>query len=319
MADVNRGHYNTAFPASSPGAPRERPHDEMPRYLFSSASRSERCGGVFTFDSHTGERHQVVRAPCRGLTPGPGGCFFAVDRDSAIHRIEPGTWQSEVVTTVDAEDAHDLRWIDDGFYLIASLGNRLLRLDADLRIVDEMRVVDDERDICHLNCLAWMDDALFCTLFTLTPGDRKAKRLSGAWMTEGKVIRVDFAAKSFEVVHEPLGQPHNPTPRAEGLYVTESHWGRVTRVAPAAGTSEVAGRYYGFVRGLAFGPGETLVGVCRLYRRERLELQQLPLMQHWRERFFPFAGILVVDPRTWRTRRRHRLRSFEVYDIMPLD
>ena len=291
----------------------------MPRYLFSSASKSERCGGVFTFDSRTGERQQVVRAPCRGLTPGPDGCFFAVDRDSAVHRIVPGTWRSEIVARVDAGDAHDLRWIEGGFFLIASLGNRLLRLDAEFRVVDEMRVVDDERDICHLNCLAWTDGALYCTLFTLTPGDRKIKRLTGAWMTEGKVIRVDMSSKRFEVVQEPLGQPHNPTPRPDGLYLTESHWGRVTRVDTAARGAEVAGRYYGFVRGLAFGREETLVGVCRLYRRERLALQQLPRLQHWRERLFPFAGILVVDPKTWRTRRRHRLRSFDVYDIVPLD
>lgn len=296
----------------------------MGRYLFTSAAKGR--GGLYLLDSRTGETRAILEGSYRGFTRGPDGAWYVVSGSrtretprAVIHRVDPRTWESRVVAEHAVGDSHDLRWLDGGFYLVASVGNRVLRLDPECRLLEQMQIMEDDRDICHANCIGAWRGELYCSIFTLSPGERQEKRLTAAWHTEGKILRLDFHARRFTVVCEPLGQPHSLVFRPDGLYLVESFRSRVVRVDLDTGRLRVLGSYTGFVRGLAFGEGEAVVGVCLLDRKERQVLRPLPLWRQWLERKRPFTGIMVLDPRSWRVRRRLPLPKMEVYEIHALD
>jgi hypothetical protein len=185
-------------------------------------------------------------------------------------------------------------------------------------LVDRMQIIEDDRDICHLNCLVASEGVMYCSVFTLTPGDRREKRLTGVWQKDGKVLRLDYANRRFETVYEPLGQPHSLVPRNGSLYLTESFRSRVVKVDLATKKMQVLAGYPGWVRGLCFGPDEALVGTCRKMRRDRKRFAPFGMVRKWIEDLNPFSGVLVVDPNTWKVRRRISIPGSEVYEIHPI-
>ena len=292
----------------------------LARYLFTNAARTG--GGLYLLDTATGEMERVLEGSFRGLTEGGDGCLYVVsgyrnpaEDVSILHRIERDTWRSEVLATHPVKDSHDLRWNGDGFYLVASVGNRILRLDRQGALIDSMQVVEDDRDICHVNCLTSFEDQLYCAVFTLSPGDRESKRLTGAWHTEGKILRVDWEAKSWEIAYEPLAQPHSLLTSGEGLVLVESHKARVVALHREFSSAKVLGQYSGFLRGLSVASDEALIGVSTMYDKDRRRLRPLPMWHRFEERYRPFSGLLLVDPKTWRIRRRFPLAGAQVYDI----
>jgi hypothetical protein len=294
----------------------------MARYLVSSNAAG--YGGLFLFDTTDGSIRQLLRGSYRGVTRGPDGAWYTVSgrrnprKDtSTVHRLDPETWKAEAVAEHPVKDSHDLKWIRGAFYLAASVGNQVLKLDADCRLIDRLQLVSDDRDTCHVNCLVDWQDALYCTVFTLTAGSRLEKRLLDEWHTDGKLLKLDFESKTFEVACEPLGQPHSLVGRGGMLYVLESHTSSVTRLDPRTGSRERVAQYSGFLRGLAFTPGEAVVGVCEMYAPERKKLRPLPFFRQWLERVRPFSGLLVLDER-WKVRRRVPLPGAEVYDVVSL-
>lgn len=296
----------------------------MPHYLFTSSAPS--TGGVFAADTATGRYCRIYEGSCRGLTRGPDGAFYTVtgyrnttEDLSTVHRIDPRTWETRELARFPLKDSHDLRWIGDSFYLVASVGNWILRLNAACRELDRMQIVEDPRDICHFNCLTEHEGSLYGTLFTLSPGERREKRATPAWFFEGKVVRLDYPGRRFEVVYEPLGQPHSLHSRPDGLYLVESHFSALTRIDLAHGRSERLAQYTGFVRGLCFGESEVVLGTSKMYRKDRRWTRPLPWWRQWQERLLPFSGLLVADPRSLRLRRRIAVPKSQVYDILPLD
>lgn len=292
----------------------------MARYLFTNAARTG--GGLYLLDTASGEMTRVLEGSFRGLTEGDDGCYYVVsgyrnpaEDVSIIHRVEPDTWRSEILATHTVKDSHDLRWNGDGFYLVASVGNRILRLDRQGALIDTMQIIEDDRDICHVNCLTTFDGDLYCAIFTLSPGDRESKRETGAWHTEGKILRVDWAAKSWKIAYEPLAQPHSLIATGKGLLLVESHKARVITLERPLRTACATAQYSGFLRGLAVGPEEALIGVSTMYDKDRRRLRPLPLINQLEERLRPFAGLLLVDPNTWEIRRRFPLEAAQVYDI----
>jgi hypothetical protein len=182
-----------------------------------------------------------------------------------------------------------------------------------------MQVVEDDRDTCHVNCLTQAGEAMYCSVFTLTPGDRKEKRLLGIWQNDGKVLRIDYPGRSFEIVGEPLAQPHSLLGRNGQIYLTESHSSQLTQVDPVSGDIRRLMGFYGFLRGLAFSPGEAVVGVSPILRKERRRFRRLPPLLSFLESLRPFSGVLVLDPETWKVRRRLREPGCEPYEILPID
>lgn len=292
----------------------------MARYIFTSSSKNR--GGVYILDSASGEVERILDGSTRGITLGPDGAYYVVsgyrnpeEGNSTIHRLDPRTWASEKVAEYALGDCHDLRWIDGHFYLLASLGNQIVRLDAEGQEVDRMQIVEDDRDICHLNCITELNGELYCSIFTLSPGERAEKRLTGAWHTEGKILKLDYERRSFEIWHDSLCQPHNLVYHEGAMYFVESHTSSVARVDIATRKKKVLAQYTGFVRGLTFGPGEVAVGVCPYYKDDRKRLKPLPFYRQWLEHTFPFSGLLVLNARNWRVRKRVPIKRAEVYEF----
>src|SRR4051812_2327025 len=105
----------------------------MSRYLFTSSSKT--VGGVFLLDTRRKAPERVMDGPFRGMTEGPDGSIYVVSgyRDpeqghSVFYRLDPATWKSEKLAEYPIGDCHDFKWIGDHFYLVASLGNQVIRL-----------------------------------------------------------------------------------------------------------------------------------------------------------------------------------------------
>jgi hypothetical protein len=295
----------------------------MAHYLLTS--NSQIAGGVYLLDSRSGEVQRVLRGSFRGITRGPDGAWYTVTGSrnttkdtSTIHRLELSTLDTEIIAEYPVKDSHDLKWVDGHFYLVGSVGNQVLRLDAQGQLVDRIQIVEHPDDICHVNCLIGMNGGVYCTVFTLSPGTRREKTDTGLWHTEGKLLRLDWERKSYEVVHEPLCQPHSLVERPDGVYLVESHVSTVTRLDRATGKSKRIIQYYGFLRGLSIEDDETLLGVCVMYTKTRKKFRPLPWYRQLQERYFPFAGVLIMDP-SWKVRKKIAIPHAEVYDIVRLD
>ncbi|MFN3650812.1 MAG: DUF4915 domain-containing protein [Armatimonadota bacterium] len=296
----------------------------MPRYLITSSNREE--GGVYLADSSTGHVKRVMSGSFRGMTLGPDGCYYVVsgyrdpqEGESVVHRLDLQTWKTEEVARYPLGDCHDLMWHDGYFYLVASVGNQVVRLDEQCRMVDRFQVIEDDRDVCHPNCLTVIDGEIYLSIFTLSPGERKEKRFTGAWHRSGKILKLDWERKKWEVRFEPLAQPHSLIPRDGGIYLVESHTSSLTWVDLQNHKAKHLGQYRGFLRGLAFGPDELAVGACLLQIRDRARLKTLPLFRRIYDKFFPFSGLLVLDSRTWKVKRKIPIPGSDIYDVRLLD
>src|SRR5687768_14214187 len=64
------------------------------------------------------------------------------------------TWEVEDRGELPYRGCHDLRWTGDAFYLAASFGNRLVRLDEKGRETGIYQLVETNEDVCHLNSIA---------------------------------------------------------------------------------------------------------------------------------------------------------------------
>lgn len=295
----------------------------MPQYLVTSVAALG--GGVFLFDSGSGSLERIASGCFRGITLGPDGRYYTVTGhrrhhrpQTHIHRLTPGRWTCEDLGAISWKGCHDLRWFGDAFYLVSSTANTVVRLGADLGEIGQLRLVEGEDDICHVNCLAEREGEIFASLFTLTPGPRAVKRHTHVWTNEGKIVRLDFAAGTFEVCFEPLAQPHNLLWHTNSLYVVESHTSRLTRVDLAGRRSEQVLQFSGFVRGLSIGSDEAIVGINQTFTDKRQPQPCIPWTVRVRERLFPFTGLVIVDPETWRIRQRFEHPGLEAYDILPL-
>lgn len=293
-------------------------------YLISSVSHGG--DGVFRFDLESGDRETLVPGRFRGITAGPDGWHYAVTGsrrqergvETHIFRFKPETREVEDLGPFAWRGCHDLRWYGDGFYLVASVGNYIVKLNERLEQVDHMQIVEDARDVCHVNCLGHHNGSLYASVFTLSPGPRSEKRMTSAWTTEGKVLKIDFAARRWEIFWEPLAQPHSLLWAPDGLYIVESHTSRITRINPEQGRAQTVRKFHGFLRGLSQEGDRLVLGVTEMFYEKRQRSAHLPLFTRLMERFRPFAGVLVLDRQSGRTLKSYRMEGTEIYDIVPL-
>jgi hypothetical protein len=211
---------------------------------------------------------------------------------------------------VQIKGCHDLRWIGDRFYLVASYGNQVVHLDPELNVRDRYQVVQHEGDVAHPNCLLEWNGQLLLSIFTLSPGTRMEKRSTPAWRHEGKILRLDWEAKKHEIIYEPLSQPHSVLEKDGWIYCCESWGHQVVRVDLKTGRKEVLKQLYGFVRGLALTGQANFVGMSK------------PRSIPWFDRIFRpgrmYCGVLELDPQTWEVRREFRLPGTQVYEVLEL-
>ena len=285
----------------------------MPRLLITNCSKDPDAGGVYLLDTTTGQTDRLHDQPSRGITRGPDG-FYVVGNKGAISHIDSSTWNVTPRVDTGLEGSHDLRWIDGSFYLVASRGNWIVRMDRDLEVLDTMQVVKDPGDVCHANCLISIAGELLLTIFTLSSGTRDEKRLTRHWRREGKVLHLDWEAKSYRVLYEPLAQPHSLVWHEEKLYCCESFESELALLDLERGTKHTLRRLHGFVRGLVFAGGKAYVGISHSRIRRKV-----PLTQRLLGLFRLRCGVLEVDPKTWAPKRSFPLPGTEVYDMLVLD
>jgi hypothetical protein len=156
-----------------------------------------------------------------------------------------------------------------------------------------------------------VDGELYVTIFTLAPGPRRQKRYTQPWRTEGKILRIDFPKKRFDVAYEPLNQPHSMVWHEGRMHLCESYTSDVSAVSLEKKTKEVLHHEHGFIRGMVFADGSAYVGVSRL-RTKR------PLSQRLRELFRMRNGVFEMDPHTWKVKRKFRMPGDETYEILPV-
>lgn len=284
----------------------------MARLLVTNCTNPPGPGGVYLLDTDTGSVRRVHDAASRGLTLGPDG-VYVVGNKGDIHHLDLHTWRSTLRADLALDGSHDLKWIDGSFYLVASLGNLVVRLDENLREIDRMRIVEDEGDVCHANCLLGLDGEILLTIFTLSPGRRAEKRKTPAWRTEGKILRLDWPNKRFDVLYEPLSQPHSLVSHQGMLYCCESARAEVVAVSLETRSKQVVmPQYqYGFARGLEFAGGSVFVGVSR-FRKKTTLLHRLRSLLEVR------CGVVELDAKTWQPRRGFRLPGTDTYEILAL-
>jgi hypothetical protein len=284
----------------------------MPRLLVTNCTNPPGPGGVYLLDTASGRVRRVHDLASRGLTLGPDG-VYVVGNKGAIHHINLDTWRVTQRADLQLDGSHDLKWIDGSFYLVASVGNLVVRLDENLREIDRMQIVEDEGDVCHANCLLGLNGEILLSIFTLSPGRRAEKRKTPAWRTEGKVLRLDWPRKRFDILYEPLSQPHSLVSHNGTLYCCESARAEVVTLDPQSGTKRVVmPRYaYGFARGLEFVGGSAFVGVSRFRKKTTLlhKLRSLLEVQ---------CGVVEFDAKTWKPRRGFRLPGTDTYEILAL-
>jgi len=282
----------------------------MARILLTNCSPDG--GGLYLLDTGSAQLKRLFDQSCRGMTWGPDGLYVVRDRGE-IYRVDLASGAATLRAETGLRGCHDLRWIDGWFYLVACYGNQVLRLHADLKPVDTLQVVADPADVCHANCLAHVDGELLLSIFTLTPGERSAKNGTPVWRTEGKILRLDWERKGYDILFEPLSQPHSLVRHDGRLYCCESHAEHVASVSLERGTKEVLHRLHGFVRGLAFADGKLYVGVTH----KRLKHEPIP--KRWIERLRWWCGVLEIDPATGRIERRFKVPGTDVYELMTLE
>jgi hypothetical protein len=272
----------------------------------------ENCGGVHLLDSRTGRRKRVFSQPSRGITRTPDG-FYIVDNDGVIYRLNPETWESQRLRETNLGGCHDLRWLGDGFALVAAQGNRIVRLAQDLSDAGELRLIEDDADVCHANCLVEWNGEHLLSIFTLVPGARAQKNRTPAWRTEGKVLRLDWERNTFDIWYEPLCQPHSLIPHGGRLYCCESFTSEVASIDPVAKVKQTHAQLKGFARGLAFAGGKAYVGISYWRRKNMTAWQKLI------EPITRWSGVVELDTQTWEITRRYKFPSRQIYEVLTLD
>ncbi|MFN3650813.1 MAG: DUF4915 domain-containing protein [Armatimonadota bacterium] len=278
----------------------------MPSLLTTSHTPAH--GGVFLLNTETAETRKILDVPCRGITRGPDG-YYTVENFGVVHYLDPKTWQPVRRAETGYAWCHDLKWFGGYFYLVASKGNWVVRLDSDFRELDRMQIVESDDDVCHANCIEEMDGELILSIFTLVPGKREEKNGSHPWRHDGKVLRLDWQRRGYEVLHEPLSQPHSLNWRDGQIYCCESYTSKLSVIPGGGQRHRTLRKLNGFVRGLTFDGDRAFVGVTR--RR----LEHYHPMVRWWARLTRWCGVLEMDANTWKPLRRYPLPSRQVYDL----
>ncbi|MFN3652276.1 MAG: DUF4915 domain-containing protein [Armatimonadota bacterium] len=282
----------------------------MPRLLVTNHSTTG-DGGIYLLDTGSGALRRLYDQPTHGITRGPDGFYF-VEHHGDVSRLEPGTWKVEKRAETRFDGCHDLRRVADGYFLVASRGNRVVRLNDDLTVRDVMQIVPSEADVCHPNCLIEANGELLLCVFTLTPGPRNKKNRSEAWQRAGKILRLDWERKTFDVKYEPLSQPHSLLWHEGRLYWCESFSSEVSVLPPGGFVKQTLCRLHGFVRGLQFHGGSAFVGISENKIKP-------PLFSRLFSRYRVPCGVVELDAATWKPRRSFQIPGKQVYELLLLD
>lgn len=190
-----------------------------------------------------------------------------------------------------AGEAHDVFAHADGFSVVSSLANGIIRFSSAGEIVDRWTAPGGP-DSWHVNCVAIVDDRLYATAFGKFRDYRE-------WRQNGARQGILFDVERGDVIIDDLSFPHDP-------FLIDDHW-----LVCNSGTRELleftrAGRRVrslelpGWTRGLAATDAHLFVGVSSARR--------MPTATGT-------GAVVVLERETWAEVERYELPYAEVYGI----
>lgn len=283
----------------------------MSRLLITNHS-PDRHGGIYLLDARRKRLRKIFDQPVRGITRADDGRYYFVHEEGAIFRMEPESWKVSLVAKTGFRLCHDLKFLNGCFYLVACRGNHVVRLDHQGRVIDLMQIIEQDADVCHANCIAEVNGELLLTIFTLTPGTRAEKTKTNAWRREGKILRLDWEKKAWEIVYEPLAQPHSMVWHGDRLYLCESRASQLVAMSADYTSKQMVSKIHGFVRGLQFVDDRVFVGISKVNRNPTR-------MEQFKDLFRVACGVMELDPRTGEVKAKFRVPGVQVYDLLAVD
>jgi len=289
----------------------------MPRLLISAGTTD---GALLLGDGEREPFRALAEGNFRGMCRSDG-LAYAVTAEGRLFEITPENGACQQIAELGWEECHDLRRLGEHYYLVATQSNTIIRYDLTWREVDRRVLFARDDDILHVNslCLRGDDesDGLYVSVFTLTPGTRKEKRLKHVWKRDGRVLLLDWQTGRWTPVSQPLGQPHSLTVTDGHLVLCNSYWRELCALDPTTGVTQRLAGTPGWCRGLAFdeqvGRKRCWVGISANRRR----------LLKWRGRY---GQIAVYETATehgplprWRLQRQLPAPAAEIYDLEVLD
>ena len=147
---------------------------------------------------------------------------LALHGSTLARALQPADWvvygPDDVVTSVAAAihcaDIHDVLWVEDGFLMVSTDHNEVVRVDADFRPAQRW-AFPGELDSMHINCLArWGDEVVFSAFGNFS--ERRAYK--GTSAGAGFVRGLD----GLEPIITGLSQPHSLKPWGADLLLADS-------------------------------------------------------------------------------------------------
>lgn len=225
-------------------------------------------------------------------------------RGSTLARaLQPADWvvygQDDVVTSVavaiHCADIHDVLWLDDGFLMVSTDHNEVVRVDADFRPTQRW-AFPGELDSMHINCLArWGDEVVFSAFGAFS--ERRAYK--GASVRAGFVRGLD----GLEPIITGLSQPHSLKPWGEDLLLADSEMRSIV-LFDRQGREKRRKVLDGYTRGIAIGRNALFVGLSASRTPEPGGL--------------PTATLVALDLHSWEEISRIALPAREIYEVLEL-
>jgi len=207
-------------------------------------------------------------------------------------------------------NTHDVALGKDGPWMLATRFSCIARPSARWSFEPWWRppfvseLVPEDR--CHLNGLALVDDEpRYVTCLGVSD-------IAGGWRQDKAGGGILMDVRSGEILLRGLAMPHSPRWHAGQLWVLDSGQGRLLRVNPSNGESDVVCELPGYLRGLCFAGDYALIGLCRI--RESAVFGDMPVQARHPELQ---CGVSLVDLRSGREAGRFSISEgcSEIYDL----
>ena len=226
---------------------------------------------------------------------------LALRGGTLVRGLQPADWViysegdafTSVAAAIHCADIHDVLWVDDGFLMVSTDHNEVVRVDPDLRPAQRWGFAG-ELDSLHINCLArWGDEVVFSAFGMFA--ERRAYK--GASAGAGFVRALD----GVEPLITGLSQPHSLKPWGADLLLADSET-RSIALFDRQGREKRRKVLNGYTRGIAIGRQALFVGLSASRTPDPGGLAS--------------AAVVALDLHSWEELGRISLPAREIYEVL---
>ncbi|HRK77999.1 DUF4915 domain-containing protein [Thiothrix sp. UBA2332] len=219
--------------------------------------------------------------------------------DCLLRAMQPSGWiyygstpETTLMAPIAVPDIHDALLVDDGFLVVCTEGNEVVRYGRDFAMERQWRF-GGAPDSMHVNCLAnWNGRIVFSAFGAFaTHHGYKAGTMGTGFVRD---------LETGETLIAGLSQPHNPTPLDDGLLLADSE--RLSLVLyDGSGAKIREANLDGYTRGVAVNERTIFVGLsCSRNIEGDAEGS---------------ACVVALDRHSWKAVARISIPAREIYDI----